>query len=408
MESLTAWLLSLISQSPALAGLSYPLKLMMAGSIGMVGILALIITPYALFAIWLELKVAAHMQDRVGPMVPGGWHGWATSITAGVKLLLKEDLIPEDANPFLFWLAPMLAFTGAFAVYAVVPWGVGLAPTNLNIGAFYVIAISSLTTIGLIMGGWASNNKYALLGGMRSAAQAVSFEIPLVISLLPVIFISGTLNLVEITEMQSGGLVDWFVFEYPPFMIINFVIFTIAAVAEVNRTPFDMPEAEQEVVGGFHVEYSSIRFGMFFLGEYAAMFAQGLIVSVLFLGGWHGAWPLIGTVPTLGATAGLIVLWLAGNAFIEWFFPQKFPEMPSRSVFNGIMAFSVFIVPIFFGRGPATLIAKGMFFIFLLLWLRWTLPRVRPDQLMHTCWKVLLPIAFFNLFAIGAWMAWLA
>ncbi|MFB6345068.1 MAG: NADH-quinone oxidoreductase subunit NuoH [bacterium] len=407
MNSLTTWLMDLFSQSPALAGLSYPLQLMLAGSMGMIGILTLIITPYALLAIWLELKVAAHMQDRVGPMVPGGWHGWAASIVAGVKLLLKEDLIPRDADNVLFWLAPMLAFAGAFGVYAVMPWGVGLAPADLSVGVFYVVAISSLSTIALIMAGWASNNKYALLGGMRSAAQAVSFEIPLVVSLLPVIFIAGTLNLVEITEMQSGGLVDWFIFEHPPFMIINFVVFTIAAVAEVNRTPFDMPEAEQEVVGGFHVEYSGIRFGMFFLGEYAAMFAQGLIVSVLFLGGWHGAWPILGTVPTIGAAAGLIVLWIGTNGLIEYLYPDSFTELTFRSIFNGMMGFAVFIVPIFFGRGPVTLIAKGMFFIFFLLWLRWTLPRVRPDQLMHTCWKVLLPGAFLNLFAVGALMTWM-
>jgi NADH-quinone oxidoreductase subunit H len=397
----------MLSTVPAFAGLGYPLQMMIAASITMIGVLALVVTPYVLLAIWMELKVAASMQDRKGPMVPGGWHGWAASIAGGVKLLLKEDIVPEDADPLLFWLAPMLAFSGAFAVFAVIPWGVGIVPVDLSVGAFYVIAISSLTTVGLIMAGWAPNNKYSLFGGLRSAAQAVSFEIPLIVSLVPVVFIAGSLNLVEITEMQSGGLLDWFVFQYPPFMLIGFVVFLISAVAEVNRTPFDMPEAEQEVVGGFHVEYSGIRFGMFFLGEYAAMFAQGLIVAVLFLGGWHGAWPVLSPVLTFAAALGILVAWIGGNAVIEYLYPDSFRDMNALSLYNGIMGFSIFLIPILLGRGPATVILKGIFFVFFLMWLRWTLPRVRPDQLMYTCWKVLLPAAFLNLFAIGAWMAWL-
>lgn len=407
MDSLTGLLIDLLSGTPAFAELGYPLQLTIAGSLTMIAVLGLIVTPYVLLAIWMELKVAASMQDRKGPMVPGGWHGWAASIAGGVKLLLKEDIIPEDADNMLFWLAPMLAFAGAFAVFAVIPWGVGLAPADLNVGAFYVIAISSLTTVGLIMAGWASNNKYSLFGGLRSAAQAVSFEIPLIVSLVPVIFVTGTLNLVEITELQSGGLLDWIVFEHPPFMLVGFVVFFIAALAEVNRTPFDMPEAEQEVVGGFHVEFSGIRFGMFFLGEYAAMFAQGLIVSVLFLGGWHGAWPVLSPVLTLAAAVGIIAVWIGTNAVVEYTYPNSFKDMNSLSIFNGIMGFSVFLVPILLGRGPATLILKGLFFVFFMMWLRWTLPRVRPDQLMYTCWKVLLPAAFLNLFAVGAWITWL-
>ncbi len=168
-----------------------------------------------------------------------------------------------------------------------------------------------------------------------------------------------------------------------------------------------MPEAEQEVVGGFHLEYSGIRFGMFFLGEYAAMFAQGLIVSVLFLGGWHGAWAVLSPLATFGVALAITVLWVGTNAVIEYTYPQTYRDLVALSVFNGVMGFSIFLIPIFFGSGPATLILKGIAFVFLLLWLRWTLPRVRPDQLMYTCWKVLLPVAFVNLFVIGAWIAWL-
>lgn len=390
-----------------LAGLGYPLQFTLAASAAMLAVLVMVITPYSLLAIWMELKVAAHMQDRVGPMIPGGWHGWATSLADGVKLLLKEDLIPTEADTFLFWLAPMLAFTGAFTVFAVIPWGIGLVPASLDIGAFFVIAISSLTTIGLIMGGWASNNKYSLMGGLRSAAQAVSFEIPLIVSLVPVIFVTGTLNLVEITQMQKGGLLDWLIFAKFPFLFIGFFVFMIAAVAEVNRTPFDMPEAEQEVVGGFHVEFSSIRFGMFFLGEYAAMLAQGLIIGVLFLGGWYGAWPVMGTIPTLAVTFGLLVTLLVGRGLGEYLYPDTHEDILWFRAFTAVMAISLFAVPILIGTGPMTIFMKGLLFVVFLLCLRWTLPRVRPDQLMYTCWKVLLPVAFFNLLGVGAWIIWL-
>jgi len=386
------------SMNPALTFIT---GIFIAMNIIMIGI----ITPYNLFIIWLERKVAGHIQDRLGPMVPGGWHGWAATIADGIKLLLKEDLVPEEADDMLFWLAPMLAFAGAFGIFVVVPWGPGLVPADLDIGILYVVAISSITTIGIIMAGWSSNNKYALYGGMRSASQAVSFEIPLVLSVVPLAMFGGSLNLVKITNMQAGGLLDWNIFAYFPFMFMGFFVFFISGLAEVNRTPFDMPEGDQEIVGGFHVEFSGIRFGMFFLGEYAAMLAVGLIASILFLGGWHGAWPVMGMTLTAIVTGLIIVVWLGTNFVYEQFDPQFKSSVPLR-VFNGIMGVSIFVVPALLGTGPVTLLIKAVFFVFVMLWLRWTLPRVRPDQLMYTCWKVLLPIAFLNLFAIGAWMYW--
>jgi NADH-quinone oxidoreductase subunit H len=400
-------LIEYLNNIPMFASLGPALTFTAAAFIVMNVIMIGVITPYNLFIIWLERKVAGHIQDRLGPMVPGGWHGWAATIADGLKLLLKEDLIPEKADNFLFWLAPMLTFAGAFAIYVVVPWGPGMVPADLDIGIFYVVAVSSLSTLGIIMAGWASNNKYALYGGMRSAAQAVSFEIPLILSVVPIAMFGGSLNLVKITNMQANGLLEWNVFAFFPFMFIGFFVFFISALAEVNRTPFDMPEGDQEIVGGFHVEYSGIRFGMFFLGEYASMLAVGLIASILFLGGWHGAWAVMGMTGTAVATLAIIVVWLGANAVIEQLDANFKKSVPLR-IFNGIMGVSIFAVPMLFGMGPVTIMVKGVFFVFVMLWLRWTLPRVRPDQLMHTCWKVLLPLAFVNLIAIAGWMYWLS
>ncbi|MFB6347638.1 MAG: NADH-quinone oxidoreductase subunit H, partial [bacterium] len=345
------------------------------------------------------------------------------------KLLLKEDLIPRKADTLLFWLAPMLAFAGAFGIYVVIPWGPGMVPANLDVGLVYVVAISSLSTVGIIMAGWASNNKYALYGGFRSAAQAVSFEIPLMVSVVPIVMYSGSLNLTEITSIQAGGIQNWTVLRFFPFFFIGFFAFFISALAEVNRTPFDMPEGDQEIVGGFHVEYSGIRFGMFFLGEYAAMLAVGLIASVAFLGGWHSAWPkalsgfnpikiighsiatssamkpAMGTSLATGVIAlGIIIVWLGTNAIYEWNISQ-YHQSEYLRYFNVFMGFSIFLIPVVFGNGPVNLFVKAFFFVFVMFWLRWTLPRVRPDQLMFTCWKVLVPLGFINLAGIGLWMA---
>ncbi len=408
MVALPASVIARVQTLLGLGGLPEPVQFLLSAGLVMTVILVGIITPYVLLVTWLERKVAGHAQGRLGPTVPGGWHGWGAPIADGVKMLQKEDVIPAKADALLFWLAPMLAFTGAFGIFAVIPWGPGLIPADLDAGAFYVIAISSLTTIGIILAGWASNNKYALYGGLRSAAQAVSFEIPLIVSLVPVIMLSGTLNLVKITRIQSGGILDWFVFARFPFMFIGFFVFLLAAIAEVNRTPFDMPEADQELVGGFHVEFTGIRFGMFFLGEYSAMLATGFVVSILFLGGWHGAWPLMNGVTTAIVTALVLAVWLGGNAVVESLYDgaEKARKLSWLPPLNAVMVALVFAVPIFLGKGLVTLIAKGMFFVFLMLWMRWTLPRVRPDQLMYICWKVLLPIALVNLAAVGTWMLW--
>ncbi len=310
----------------------------------------------AMFMIWWERKISAHIQVRYGPMRVGGWHGWAQSIADGVKLLLKEDIIPAGADKVVFVLAPLVVFAASLAAYVTIPWAPGLIVRDLNIGILYMVSISSLVVVGIIMAGWSSNNKYSVLGAMRSAAQAISYEVPLVLSLLGPVMIAGTMSMGKLVEAQSGVwfgfLPKWFVFP----QIVAFLTYFTCALAECNRLPFDIPEAESELVAGFHVEYSGMRFAIFFLAEYANMFTVSAIATTLFLGGWHGPW-----IPV--------------------------PGLP-REVAHGLFGLFWFLV-------------KCYFLIFVMMWLRWTLARLRVDQLMGFAWKVLLPISFANLIATG-------
>jgi NADH-quinone oxidoreductase subunit H len=310
------------------------------------------LVPYALFAVWLERKVAGHMQDRLGPMRVGGWHGWAQTIADILKLVQKEDIVPAAADQKLHFLAPFVVFVGSYAAYAAIPFSAGFVGSGINIGLFYVIAVSSLVVVGLLMAGWASNNKWSLFGAMRAAAQIVSYEIPTALALLAVVMLTGTLDLQEINRMQTGWFWNWFVFQKFPFVFVAFIIYFVASLAETNRTPFDIPEAESELVAGYHTEYSGMKFAMFFLAEYANMFAVSAIASTLFLGGWNSPFGDIMAGPLWGAF---------------WF------------------------------------VMKGMFFIFVQIWLRWTLPRLRVDQLMYVSWKVLTPWAFACLVGVGFW-----
>ncbi len=324
------------------------------------------ILPFALFAVLLERKVSAHMQDRLGPMRVG-YHGILQTVADILKLMQKEDIVPEGTDKPLFNIAPALVFAGSYAVFAAIPFSGAFIGANIDLGLFYIVAVSGLVVAGILMAGWASNNKYSLLGSMRSAAQIISYEIPTMIVVLTIVMVTGTLNLYTLSEMQTGYFWNWIIFGGPdfgiskfvfiPLMIVAFVIIYLSTLAEVNRTPFDIPEAESELVAGYHTEYSGMKFAMFFLAEYANMFAVSAIVSAIFFGGFQSPFGYLGN--TLG------IHWLVPIEQFFWF------------------------------------TAKGIFFVFVQMWLRWTLPRLRVDQLMALCWKYLIPIAFVNLLIVG-------
>jgi NADH-quinone oxidoreductase subunit H len=343
MESIEQ-LLRLIPKYGTLPEIVRILLPMLVSCVVVFALLALVV----LFLVWLERKVSAHIQDRLGPMYVGGWHGWAQTLADALKLLLKEDIVPASTDRHLFKMAPFIVFLGAFAAYVVIPFGASSFVTDLNIGVLYVIAAGSLSVIGIIMAGWASNNKYSLYGGMRAAAQMISYEIPSAIALMTVIIPVGSLSMIDIVNAQKGGILHWFVFRNP-FTFLGFIVYFIGSLAEVNRTPFDIPEAESELVAGYHTEYSGMRFAFFFLAEYANMFLVASVATTLFLGGWTSALP-IG--------------------------PQLIP-------------------------GPILFFLKALVIIFVQMWLRWSLPRLRVDQLMYLSWKVLLPISLVLVMGVG-------
>ena len=307
---------------------------------------------YSLIILWFERKIAAHMQDRLGPMEVGGWHGWLQTVADAVKLLLKEDIIPAVADRKLFKLAPYIVFLAAFAVFAALPFSDKIIGSELNIGIFYILAVSSVGVVGILMAGWGSNNKWALFGSMRSVAQLVSYEIPIGLSILVVVMSVGSLSMRDIVMAQDGGIFNWMIWQNAPFNFIAFLILFVSGTAETNRVPFDIPEAESELVAGFHVEYSGMRFSIFFLAEYANMLAVGIIASTLFLGGWQG-------ITGASSAPGIGLIWM---------------------------------------------LLKGFLIVLVMIWFRWTLPRLRVDQLMYVCWKVLVPISFLNMVGAGIWI----
>ncbi|CAM4117694.1 NADH-quinone oxidoreductase subunit H [Bacillus paranthracis] len=304
---------------------------------GLAVLLLFAVLGFVTYGILTERKVMGFMQGRIGPNQVGGRFGLLQTVADVLKLLLKEDSIPKAADKPLFILAPVIAFAPAFMVLAVIPFTDKFQFADIGVGLLYYIAVSGITTIGVVTGGWASNNKYSLLGGMRAAAQMISYEIPLVMSVIGIVLLAGSLNLNEIVAAQENV---WYIFVQP----IGFVVFLIAAVAELNRTPFDLPEAESELVSGYHTEYSGFRWAFFMLSEYVYFFGMASLITVLFLGGWN-------PVMFLGFIPGAV-----------WF-ALKFSSV-----------------------------------VFLLIWFRVTFPRIRGDQLMEFGWKVLLPIALANIF----------
>ncbi len=345
--------LDLTADGGLLQGLPYEL----AAALVMLGFGALVVfvfvLPVAGITSWVERRVWARMQSRIGPnrVGPQGFLQW---LADGVKNLLKEDVIPAAADRPLFALAPYLVVAGFVATFVAIPFSSVLIIADLNIGILYITAVTGLVVVGILMAGWASNNKWSLIGGIRSAAQIVSYEIPAGLSVFPIVLLTGTLSMQGIVEQQGWQPWRWFVFANP-FTFVAFFVFFVAALAEGNRTPFDLPEADSELVAGFCTEYSGMRYLLFFLAEWGNLYVIGAVVTTLFLGGWR--------VPRF--TDNLLVL-----------------------------------TPLEFG----VFFLKAYFFVFVSMWVRATLPRVRVDQLMALCWKYLVPIALVNAVGTAVWL----
>jgi len=322
---------------------------------------------FAMFAIWWERKVAGHMQSRLGPNRVGPI-GLLQSLADGIKLLTKEDLIPKDADSLMFRLAAYLAFAPAFAAFLALPFAPNLCfEPRLNVGVFWILAILSVEVMGVILAGWASNNKWSVYGAMREACQMVSYEIPLGISIIIGVMAAGTLNMVKLGELQGGGIHTWLVFRNP-FIFLAFFCYFIASLASNKRAPFDLPESESELVAGFHTEYSGLRFSFFFFAEYAAMFVVGGIQTALFLGGWNDPFGIIGYL---------------------------YPRYVADGNTMGLVALNVL--------GAGIFVLKALAIVFVQMWLRWTLPRPRIDQVLYACVKVLLPLSCALLLGAALW-----
>ena len=359
------------------------------------------------YIVWVERKVIAHVQLRIGPYFVGP-HGLLQPIADALKLLSKEDFIPSGVNHFFYWAAPWLGLMFAVSGIAVIPFGpmveilgvkTNLGLADINIGLLWILGLAGMGVYGIALAGWSSNNKYALLGAMRSSAQMISYELPMALALAAPLLMSNSLNLREVVDTQAG-----FVFGFIPnwnlftgFQLIGFVVYMICAFAETNRIPFDLPEAENELVAGFHSEYSSMKFAAFFMAEYCNMIIVCSVATALFLGGWH---PL---VPPAVATFVPTILFAiaAGTLFFHASQPVRPTDKTSFAVFGIIFAglAAVFLVPVV---GPILnslfwFFSKVGFLLFFFIWVRATLPRFRYDQLMKIAWLFLFPIALVNL-----------
>ena len=378
-----------------------------------------VISVIAMFSIWWERKVAGHAQSRVGPMHVGNWHGWAQSIADGAKLILKEDLIPEGADSFLFRLAPYLAFAPVFTAFLALPFSPQFCfESGLNIGVLYLLAVLSIEVMGTILAGWGSNSKWAIYGAMREACQMVSYEIPLGIAILVGVLTAGTLNMMQLNYLQGNGIADWFIF-HNPFIFASFLIYFIASLASSKRAPFDLPESESELVAGYHTEYSGLRFSFFFFAEYAGMFVVGAIQAVLFLGGWNSP---LGLYDPVYMALGYDPI-AAGHAYFGGLIDQaltlgaKADAVNTTAVQLGRLATDPQTGQPLGGLGPVGLIVlnlysvvwfvvKVMTIMWVYMWLRWTLPRIRIDQVLYCCVKVLLPLSLVLLLGAATWI-WL-
>ena len=330
-------------------------------------IIFLLMTVNAIVAVYMERKISAFMQDRLGPMevglfgFKGGkrfWGGIGQTIADAIKLLAKEDIIPKNADKLMMMLAPFIIFIASFITFIGVPLSENFLISNFNIGILYILAMGSVGVIGIILAGWSSNNKWSLYGAMRAASQIISYEIPIGLTLLLPVIISGGLDVHTIVDWQLQN--RWIIL-HSPFAFVAFFIFFISGIAETNRTPFDIPEAESELVAGWMTEYSGFRWSLFFLSEYTNMLIISLVASFVFLGGWGSPLTIINLIP--------------GD--------YMYLDGPMWGLF--------------------WMLIKAIILIFIMMWFRWTFPRLRVDQLMYLCWKVLIPFAIVNMLAVGIW-----
>jgi NADH-quinone oxidoreductase subunit H len=358
---------------------------------------------------WLERKILAHMQVRLGPMRVGP-HGLLQPIADAIKLLLKEDIMPAEADGFIFWMAPLIVVLAAFTVFIVVPFGPTHAVTDMNIGILFMLGVSSLSVLGIVMAGWASNSHYPLIGALRSSAQMVSYEVAMGLAVVSVILMTslnaegtGTLSMIGIVRSQLDQH-TWFIFKFFPLGLIAFFIFAVSMVAETNRAPFDLPEAESELTAGFHTEYSGFRWSLFFLAEYSAMIAVSSIAVTLWLGGWLRPFPnlLSGSIWTLvfSLFPGITFLFLGALCFYSTARMPKHPYFRIQTIglgaFGAVLALIgliLFIPQVSLRVGDIYWFSmKVAAFMYLYIWYRGTFPRYRFDQLMKVGWKILLPM----------------
>ncbi|MEW6261882.1 MAG: complex I subunit 1 family protein [Thermodesulfobacteriota bacterium] len=439
-----ALIIHLVQRVPPFREMGYPATaaLVMLISAGIVlnffGLLAGFFT-------YFERKLAGWTNSRRGPNRVGPY-GLMQFVADGVKLVLKEDIIPAAADRPFFRFAPYLVLLGTALSFVVIPFGPELIISDLNVGLLYLLATGSFTVLGLIMAGWASNNKWSLLGGMRSAAQIISYEIPNALAMMVAVLTAGTMSVQGLIEAQAGGFLKWHIFA-SPFCFVAFIIYFVSAIAEINRIPFDIPEAESELVAGYNIEYSGMRFGAFFAAEFGNIYVISAVAATCFLGGWH--LPLVSRVellPLLGESAGrflaqpvvlavlaavaLFTALGAGQAFRalaldfrrkRLYLTSRFVRLNSELALLGlIMASAALLLTLHLPlRSHLPLIyrylfqyllpflaffVKAMLISFVVLWWRWTLPRVRVDQLMSICWKYLVPLGFVCLVGQAVWL----
>jgi NADH-quinone oxidoreductase subunit H len=385
-------------------------------------LLFLLLTALA-YLTWFERKVVAHIQSRWGPFRVGP-HGLLQPLADGVKFLFKEDVTPAGADKFVYFLAPFLALSLAITSIAVIPFGpkglmifgqsTPMGITNLNIGLLVLFAITSMGVYGVALAGWSSNSKYPLLGGLRSSAQMISYELTLTLSVVGAILMAGTLNLSDIVLSQQGnywwGLPKWNIIGWPMPQVFGFALFFTAAVAETNRAPFDLAEAESELVAGFHTEYSSFKFAMFFMAEYAAMITVSCLATILFFGGWLSpfpetqAWAWTRFIPAAAFVLAGLALAVHGIRYLTIFGRIVLPVLGIVLVGLGLL----FTLPVAVAlvQGPFWFLLKVAVFLFIYVWARGTLPRFRYDQLMNFGWKVLLPLSIANVVVTSFFIAW--